>query len=141
MRNEIKKRVQLVLKNKIDQYWLQRITDSIYNIGILLKTYIIPNNISHQLIKSDELFVIAEEELNFKHAYECIQKYSENPPPVTVIEYNGIKYLFMGSVRALMYGLSGDHINCVVVKLNEVMNSNFLLSANKTLKAFIEEYK
>lgn len=126
-----------LLEDIDDIYWKQRITNSVLSIEYLFDLEITTEEISRKAISPNIIQVAALDELDLPHAHESIQEYGTTPPPVTIIQRNDVFYLFMGSVRALVYSLSGKLVDAIVVNVSRSKKTAFPIDE---AKVFLGEF-
>lgn len=124
----------LLADKKLDQYWKQRVLDSIASIEIVFEVKLVNTDIARKRIPIDQIRVACFEEMNMEYAEEIVDQYSyETLAPVTVIRYEDNYVLYMGSVRAILFSHYINAVDCIVVNCQTEKVKKFIQAAKYSL--------
>jgi len=122
----------------------ERIKKSIYTILSMYRIELKDVTVYRKKLNPEEILVAAAEECNLEDAKKIMKaKYPDVlPPPVTVLEFRGKYFLFMGSNRSVVFVLKGENPDCIIVKIPDSIKEPVVISeAKQTLKEIIERQK
>lgn len=117
-----------------------RIKQSIFNVLNLF--YLSPNDItlSRAVLNPSKIYVSATEECNVEKAKKLSQTKYKNqlPAPITLIEHNNKRVIFIGSNRSIIFTLKDKDPDCIIVKLPDSMPVPVMIvEAKQTLEEII----
>ena len=134
----LEKQLDELLKDvKIDKQRVKKSVDNILQIYDLKPSDI---SIIRKKIDPSKIYVAAEEECNLDEAKKILKKKYVNilPAPITVLDFKGKYYLFMGSNRSVVYCLKNIQPDCIIVKIPTTSTPIIVAEANKNLKQIID---
>jgi len=129
----------LLLENQCNEYWEKKIINSVLGIKLLFKKNIDVNDVTKETLSADNIWIVSPEELEIEYAKYLINN-NDNKKlyPVTIIRCKNQNILFMGSTRSLCLALQDLPISAIVVKMDDIENTNFFNRKVYTLKHFID---
>jgi len=114
----LKVRSALKGENYLDDYWRDRITNS---VKYVCDTYNVDGEDVHVYIKDldpREISIVNVEELSVEEATDIYKRFhGKNTPPVSVVECGYKKVLYMGHARSLQFCLTKKPVRAVVMRL------------------------
>ena len=131
----IENKINDLIKDVKDEFWRNKIKRSIDAILRLYKLSLDDISISRQEIDPKEIYVVSTEECDLDTAKKLKEeKYSDVPPPITIIQQKGKNVLFMGSNRSLVFILHKKNPDCIVVEISDNIESKIISEAKVTLE-------